>query len=192
MHSDSIPPRSHGSSSHHLRIDGGSTVSQGSAGEGLAMAEAGERFLAHKETLGLKRSTLMDYECTIRVHLVPFFGSIALEEVDLEMIEAFMAAKRSEGKAVKSVQNYTVVLHAIFVQGVRRGWCSRNPVAAVEKPRVSRTDPDIRFLTNEELEALIAAVPDDELGRTERAIYLTAAMTSAEAKSSRSAGRTST
>jgi len=41
------------------------------------------------------------------------------------VVEAFMAAKRSEGKAVKSIQNYTVVLHAIFVQAVRRDSCSR-------------------------------------------------------------------
>ncbi len=115
--------------------------------------------------MGLKRSTLMDYESCIRVHLVPFFGEHPIENIDLDQVEAFMAAKREEGKAIKSVLNYTVVLHAILAQGVRRGWCSRNPVASVEKPRSSYTDPDIRFLTSEELEALLNAVPSDDLGR---------------------------
>lgn len=147
------------------------------APERLDIAEAGRRFLAHKETVGLKRSTLMDYESCLRVHLVPFFGLCPLEEIDLDSVEAFIAAKRSEGKAVKSILNYTVVLHAIFGQGVRRGWCTRNPVANVEKPRAERSERDIRFLNSEELEALIAAAAPDELGRTERLIYLAAAMT---------------
>ena len=43
--------------------------------------------------------------------------------------------------------------------------------------RGSRTDADIRYLRVEELEALLRAVPDDELGRMERVLYLTAAMT---------------
>jgi integrase len=43
--------------------------------------------------------------------------------------------------------------------------------------RASHRDADIRFLTVEELEALLDAVPDDELGRVDRVIYLTAAMT---------------
>jgi hypothetical protein len=38
-------------------------------------------------------------------------------------------------------------------------------------------DPDIRFLTAEELDSLLAATPDDGLGRMERVLYLAAAMT---------------
>src|SRR5436305_1924176 len=45
-----------------------------------------------------------------------------------------------------------------------------------EKPRVER-EQDIRFLDIEELEALIRAVPDDELGALEAVLYRTAAMT---------------
>src|SRR5205807_1959229 len=38
-------------------------------------------------------------------------------------------------------------------------------------------NPNLCFLDAEELEALVEAVPDDELGRMERPLYLTAAMT---------------
>jgi integrase len=47
----------------------------------------------------------------------------------------------------------------------------------VEKPAVAETDPDVRFLETEEVEALLRAVPDDPLGHVERVMYLTAAMT---------------
>ena len=87
-----------------------------------------------------------------------------------------IATKRQEGKAVKSILNYLTLLHAMFAFAVRRGWCTRNPVALVEKPRGGR-NLDIRFLDVRELEALLAATPTDERGMTERVLYLTAAMT---------------
>ena len=65
------------------------------------LAEAGAKYLASREAIGLKRGTLQDYESYLRVHLVPFFADRALEQVDIELVEAFVAAKRREGKAVK-------------------------------------------------------------------------------------------
>ena len=55
--------------------------------------------------------------------------------------------------------------------------CRPNPVTDARKPEADDTDPDIRFLTEDELEALLRAVPDDHLGPTDRALYLTAALT---------------
>src|SRR6185503_6763921 len=108
---------------------------------------------------------LMDYESYTRVHLVPAFGALELDAVTIELIEAFIAAKRQEGKAVKSILNYLGLLHAMFAFGVKRGWCDRNPVALVDKPRGER-NIDIRFLDTRELEALLDATPTDERGRT--------------------------
>ena len=42
--------------------------------EDLTLDEAGRRHVDRLELLGRKRSTLMDYRSTLRVHLVPFFG----------------------------------------------------------------------------------------------------------------------
>jgi integrase len=47
----------------------------------------------------------------------------------------------------------------------------------VNRPRVSGGDPDIRYLTPDEVDALLRAVPDDRLGRVGRVLYLTATMT---------------
>jgi integrase len=143
----------------------------------IDVAEAGRRYLVNREAYGLKRSTLLDYESYLRVHLVPFFQSRSLERIGVEDIEGFIAAKRAAGKAPKSVTNYLGLLNAIYVHAVKRSWCSRNPVALVDTPRAPRRDPDSRFLTAEELEALLAATRDDPVGRLEYAIYLTAAMT---------------
>ena len=58
----------------------------------LDLATAGTRHREHKRSLGLKKSTLSDYEGYLRIHLAPFFGSTPLDEIDLEMLEAFVRA----------------------------------------------------------------------------------------------------
>jgi integrase len=155
-------------------IEASRTTSQQS--ERLDLAEAGRRYLANREAIGLKPGTLSDYESYLRVHLLPFFGRRALEQITPDDVEAFIAAKRQEGKAVKSILNYVGLLNTLFAYGIKRGWCARNPVRSVDKPR-DRRDPEIRFLNQEELEALLGATPDDLLGRIEHVLYLAAAMT---------------
>jgi integrase len=118
----------------------------------------------------------MDYESTLRVHLVPFFGDRPLSAIDVELVELFIEAKQQEGKAPKSIQNYAGFLGSIFGYAAKRGWCSRNPVALADKPYVPQS-PDVRFLTLDELDAILAAVPETDLGRTDRLVFLAAAMT---------------
>jgi integrase len=81
------------------------------------------------------------------------------------------------GRSAKTTLNALGILHSIFEYARREGWVQSNPCTLVEKPRASSGDPDIRFLEQEEIEALLRAVPEDDLGRVERRMYLTAAMT---------------
>jgi integrase len=145
--------------------------------ERLEIAEAGERYLDRLEGLGRKKTTMADYRSTLRVHLVPFFGGRSLDSIGVELVEAFITAKQREGKAPKSISNYIGLLYSIFAYAEKRGWARSNPVTSAEKPRTEPRDADIRYLDIEEIEELIRAVPDDELGEVERVLYRTAAMT---------------
>ena len=144
--------------------------------ERLTVSEVGERYVRQLEGRGLKRSTVEDYRSTLRVHLAPFFRG-PIEKVEESDIEAFMAAKAAEKKAPKSVRNHLAFLHSIFAYAEKKGWAHDNPVKRVEGPRAGGGDPDIRFLDQDELDALIRAVPDTTFGRLDRVLYITAAMT---------------
>jgi integrase len=130
------------------------------------------------EALGRKRSHLEAVRSHLREHIGPFFDGCTLESVERRDVEAFMAAKRREGKAPKSVLNYVGTLHSIFAFGQDRGWCRSNPAKLAEKPKPPEA-AEIRFLDEPELEALLRAVPDDVLGAVEGPLYLAAAMTGA-------------
>lgn len=143
----------------------------------LTVEEAGRRYLDHLTGLGRKRSTLMDYESHLRVHLAPFFAGKPLHRIEPRDVEAFIAHERRRGRAATSILNYLGLLHSIFAFGQRRGWTAANPCKLVDKPRAGATDADIRFLDQAKLEALLRAAPDTDLGCVDRLLWLTAAMT---------------
>lgn len=144
---------------------------------GLTIQSAGQRYLDHLElVLERKPTTLGDYRSMMRRHVEPFFGTRALERIDADQIRAFLAAKKAEGLATKTVINQLVFLHGLFAFALKRGWVVVNPVASVDRPRAAGIDPDIHYLDLGELEALLAAVAEDDFGATEHTLYLTAAM----------------
>ena len=146
--------------------------------ERLTVGEVGERYLRHVEhVLERKPTTVADYGSILRRHLRPYFGSQAIERITAEHLAAYMAAKASEGLQTKTISNHLNFAHGLFSFALKRGWVAANPVAAVDRPRAAGANPDIRYLDRGEVEALLRAVPDDVLGPTDRALYLTATMT---------------
>ena len=146
------------------------------ADERLTMAEAGEHLIEKMEIKGRKPTTIEAASSTLRVHLMPHFREQRTDRIDTRAVDRFIAAERRAGAAPKSIRNYLGILHSIYELAIERGWARENPVKRATKPQDSATT-EIRFLTIEELEAVLVAVPEDVLGSIERTLYLTAAMT---------------
>ncbi len=144
--------------------------------ERLTIAEAGERLIELLEVKGRKPTTIEAVRSTLRVHLAPQFGDRTLDRIDTAAVERFIAAERRAGMAPKSIRNYLGVLHSIFELAIGKGWARENPVKRATKPQ-GGSAAEIRYLTLEELEAVLVAVPDDVLGSIEGTLYLSAAMT---------------
>ena len=145
--------------------------------ERLSFNDAALRYLDHVEHVRLlKPSTLQDYAVIVRRHLMPVFGQLALERITPVLISDYVATKLGARLSPQTVTNQLNLLHSIFSHAIKRGWATTNPVTAVDRPRTPR-EPDIRFLVPEEVDALIEATPEDQLGPTDRVLYVVAAFT---------------
>ena len=131
-----------------------STVPAVSAGERRTVEEAGEQLVAHLSTLGRKPSTLNTYRSLLRAHLSPGLGDLTLDRVEPIHVERLVASMRHGGAGAKLTSNALTLLFQVFEFGRRKGWCDRNPVKQVDRPEVEEHH-DIRFLTIEEVEALL-------------------------------------
>jgi integrase len=137
----------------------------------------GQLLLAQLEARGRSRSHLETVESHLRIHLIPFFGDRAIDRIDEERVTRLLATLRRNGRAPKTVRNVASTLHSVFALAVRKHWVSDNPCKLVEFPDV-KPSADIRFLTQDELDSLIAdGVPAGPEQPMYRALYLTAAMT---------------
>ncbi len=145
--------------------------------ERVTVEQVGALLLNSLRAKGRKRATIETYDSALRVQLVPFFGTRTLDRIGRREIEAFSVHMQETGRSPKTTLNALGILHSVFEHARREGWVASNPCSLVDKPRPSGGDPDIRFLEQEEIEALLRSVPDDDLGRVERRMYLAATMT---------------
>ncbi|HWI74065.1 MAG TPA: amidohydrolase family protein [Baekduia sp.] len=81
-----------------------------------------------------------------RVHLSPRIGSKPVDRVATAQVEA------------------VTFLHSVFEHAIDKGWAVENPVRRARRPKRRRSgdvDPDLQFLTLEELDKVIGAIPAD-------------------------------
>jgi integrase len=147
--------------------------------ERITFREAAERYVHHVEhVMRRKASTVQDYRIMVNRHLAPHFHTTAIDRITPEHVVSYITTKSRDGLAVKTITNHLNFAHGVFQFTNKRGWATSNPVAATDRPRAQHADPDIRFLSSEELEALLRAVPTHGvLGPTDHALYSLAAMT---------------
>lgn len=144
----------------------------------LTVGQAGERYVQSREALGRSPLTVEDYRSLVRNHFEPFFGDLSIDRVTALDVESYMAEKRADGRAPKSVSNDLALLSSIFKHALRRGWrkVPGNPVEGVERPRLQRRSKKLKFLDQAEFEAVLRACLPTEIGRQDRAMYTVAGM----------------
>ncbi len=119
------------------------------------------------ELRGRSKSYRENCEYMQRVHISPFMGDRRATEITTDDVEALTRALLKKGLAPKTVRNMLGFLHAIFEHGIDRRWLRENPVRRAEKPGRQRkgANPDLQFLTVDELEAVLRAIPDETVVR---------------------------
>lgn len=132
---------------------------------------------------GSRLSYLQNCESMQRVHLSPALGARRVDGVTPTDVDRLARGMLERGLSPKTVRNVMTFLHSVFALAVDNGWARGNPVLRAARPRRRRegdADPDLRFLTLSELDAVIAAIPDqtvdrDALGPVLRLVILAAA-----------------
>jgi integrase len=130
-----------------------------------------------EEDRGRKASTVEDYRSILRVHLLPAFAEMAIEEVTARDVDAFASAlvgRVFNGQRITPRTRIKIlnVLHGVFARARKVWGLPFNPAADVERPP-HRSSGDIDVYSPEEVHAVIRAAADDR----DAAIYATAAFT---------------
>jgi integrase len=126
--------------------------------ERLSFADFAQRWQSeYLPGRGLKLTTLDGYQQTLNKHLLPFFGSIPLQELEQrpELIDRYITTKMQAGLAPKTVTNHLLVLQGMLKRAIRWRLISRNPVLDADRPRLHQ--PELNILTEVEIARLWSA-----------------------------------
>jgi integrase len=128
--------------------------------------DAADALRRKKRVQGVSKSYLATLESAQRRHFGPVIGSMALRKVHRNDVEAMSEGLLARGLSAKTVANTLKILHGVFEHAIDLEWTNDNPVRRAARPRhVRDSDPDLRFLTLEELEAVLRAIPDETVVR---------------------------
>lgn len=103
----------------------------------------------------LKPSTVADYGYMLDKHMIPFFNDTPLQRVDVELVDAYIAAKTKKGLSAKTIHNHLALLSIIFATAKRWKRIRENPLDDVKAPKV--TQREMVILTEDEIARLLAA-----------------------------------
>jgi integrase len=145
---------------------------------GASFADAAAEYLRYiGEDRARKASTVEDYRSIIRVHLLPAFGDMPLEDVTVSAVQAFQATlgqREHRGRRITPRTRNKVlnVLHGVFARAKKVWGLSVNPAAQIER-HPQRASGDIEVYSPEEVWALVRAAEDER----DASIYVAAAFT---------------
>jgi integrase len=100
--------------------------------------------------------TFIQYNSNIKRYILPIFGNTRLRDLQPIRIEKYLTNKQTEGVGDRTVQILYSILHAALASAVRKGMIGRNPMDAVDKPKV-RNPKKIIVLETEEVQQLLIA-----------------------------------
>jgi integrase len=110
----------------------------------------------------MKESSAESCRSRSRLHIVPFFGQMRLDEITLPHVREFMKALLAKELSPKTVLNAMVVLKEMFKHAVQWGYLDANPAQYAERPQAE--DQEMQILTPPEIRRLLDAA--DEPVRT--------------------------
>ena len=93
---------------------------------------------SYPATKDLKRSTTEGYTSIIEGHLIPELGRLQLAAIDAGELDRYLARKRKQELAPRTLNRHLNLLHSLFKAAEGRGLVRSNPVSAVERPREPR------------------------------------------------------
>ena len=113
---------------------------------------------------GARLSYRQNCESMQRVHISPAIGKRRIDRVTRQDVERLGRAMLARGLAPKTVRNVMTFLHAVFALALANEWIERNPVVGAARPKRRRqgdANPDLKFLTVEQLDLVLASIPDE-------------------------------
>jgi integrase len=129
--------------------------------KGLTVGEFLDQWMTDVVQPSVRPWTYKGYEVHVRLHIKPVLGRVPLDALTPRHVQALLNQKLAEGLSAKTVRYIRGTFRTALRQATRWGLISRNPIDAVDGPRVERYE--IQPFTPEEARRFLTAIRGDRL-----------------------------
>jgi integrase len=130
---------------------------------------AGKLWIKSATAAGLERSSVEDYERTLRLHIEPFIGASRLNTLNTAKLRAFEDTLRDEGRSASMVKRVMTTLGTLLADSQERGLVVRNAAREMqarrgksanrqEKRQKGRLKIGVDIPTRDEIKALVGVL----------------------------------
>lgn len=137
--------------------------------ETATVEAAGKLWIKSASAAGLERSSVEDYERTLRLHIEPFIGASRLNTLNTAKLRAFEDTLREEGRSASMIKRVMTTLGTLLADSQERGLVVRNAAREMqarrgksasrqEKRQKGRLKIGVDIPTRDEIKALVGAL----------------------------------
>lgn len=109
----------------------------------------------YRARTNIEPATWMDYETSMRVHVLPILGTKPVNSIQREDVRAMIRTLHASGVGAATIARARKVLSTVFSTLIDADVLSSNPTYKIKTPPVTRVEKPI--CTPEEVKALVAA-----------------------------------
>ncbi|MFB9950989.1 tyrosine-type recombinase/integrase [Rhizobium puerariae] len=110
------------------------------ADRGTVTVEAASKlWILSTRAAGLERSSIEDYERTLRLHIVPFIGPLRLNALTTARLRAYEDELRTEGRSASMTKRVMTSLGTMLADAQERGLVVRNAAREMQSRRGSKS-----------------------------------------------------
>lgn len=116
------------------------------------------------ETVAKQRvrpTTLANYKRLVKLHVIPHIGGLRLDRLAPLHLQSWQAALEQAGVSPSQRHAAYVLLKTVLSQALRLGLIARNPLDAIDRPRISRKE--LQILAPAEVRQLLEAAEGHRL-----------------------------
>jgi integrase len=128
---------------------------------GVTVGEFLDQWMADVVQPSVRPWTYKGYEVHVRLHIKPVLGRLPLDALSPRHVQGLLNKKLSEGLSPKTVRYIRGTFRTALRQATRWGLIGRNPVDAVDGPKVERYE--IQPFSREEARQFLSAIRGDRL-----------------------------
>jgi integrase len=104
----------------------------------IEVEKAAQLWTQTGEASGLERATLRVYSEIVRIHIIPFIGSVKLANITPASVRSYQDRLHAEGRSHNTIKKATQILSSIIADAMDRGLHNHNVVRDISRNRKSR------------------------------------------------------